>query len=66
MQGFGNMGPWNDWAPSREQSHIAGPALFGRVKVGDHQTIKYNAGVLFGINHAAPKHTRRAQAEFEV
>ena len=65
LQGFGSMGPWNDWAPSREQSHIAGPALFGRVKVGEHQTIKYNAGVLFGVNHTSPKHTLRAQAEFE-
>ena len=65
VQGFGSVGPWKDWAPSREQSHIAGPALFGRVKVGDHQAVKYNVGVLFGANLASPKHTIRAQAEFE-
>jgi hypothetical protein len=65
VQGFGSVGPWNDWAPSSEQSHIAGPALFGRIKVGEHQAIKYNAGVLFGLNQASPKHTLRAQAEFE-
>ena len=36
VQGFGAVGPWNDWASSKEQSHIAGPALFGRIKVGNH------------------------------
>jgi hypothetical protein len=65
LQGFGSVGPWNEWAPSREQSHIAGPALFGRIKVGEHQAIKYNAAALFGVNPASPKHTMRAQAEFE-
>ena len=64
-QGFGSVGPWNDWAPSKEQSHSAGPALFGRIKAGEHQTIKYNAGLLFGLNHASPRHTLRVQAEYE-
>jgi hypothetical protein len=39
--------------------------LFGRVKTGSQQAIKYNAGLLFGMNHASPKHTLRAQAEYE-
>jgi hypothetical protein len=65
VQGFGSVGPWNDWAPSSEQSHIGGPALFGRIKVGERQTIKYNAGLLFGLNNSAPKRTLRMQAEYE-
>ena len=65
LQGFGSVGAWNDWAPSKEQSHSAGPALFGRVKVGEHQAIKYNAALLFGVNHSSPKHTVRMQAEYE-
>ena len=65
LQGFGTLGPWNDWLPSSAQSHIVGPALFGRVKAGDHQTIKYNAALLFGLNDTSPKHTLRVQAEYE-
>jgi hypothetical protein len=29
LQGFGDMGPWNDWDPHDEQSHRVGPAIFG-------------------------------------
>lgn len=65
VQGFGGVGAWNDWAHANEQSNVAGPALFGRVKVGGRQTIKYNAGLLFGMNNSSPKHTLRAQAEYE-
>ena len=65
VQGFGDAGPWNDWGPKSAQSHIAGPALFGRVKVGDHQVIRYNAGLLFALNDRAPRNTLRLQAEYE-
>lgn len=65
VQAIGSVGAWNDWAPSREQTHSIGPALSGRIKVGQHQAIKYNAGLLFGLNNASPKHTLRAQVEYE-
>ncbi len=65
LQALGSVGPWQHWAASGEQSHIAGPALFGQFKLGEHQKIKYNAGLLFGLNHGAPKRTLRAQAELE-
>lgn len=32
-QGFGELGRWDDWAPHHQQSHRAGPALFGTVGV---------------------------------
>jgi hypothetical protein len=65
VQGFGSVGPWQHWAPSNAQSHAAGPALFGRIKAGEHQAIKYNAALLFGLNKPSPKHTLRVQAELE-
>ena len=65
LQGFGDVGPWSDWVPRSAQSHIAGPALFGRVKVAEHQVVRYNAGLLFGLGDGAPRHTFRVQAEYE-
>ncbi len=65
MQGFGDVGPWNDWEPRSAQPHVAGPAVFGRIGLGARQAIKYNAGLLFGLTDGAPRHTFRLQAEYE-
>jgi hypothetical protein len=65
LQGFGDVGPWNDWESRSEQPHVAGPAVFGRIRVGQRQTIKYNAALLFGMTHGSPRNTARMQAEFE-
>ena len=46
-QGFGELGPWNDWAPHDLQSHRAGPALFGSFGVGPG-TIGWQAAYLVG------------------
>jgi hypothetical protein len=64
-QGFGDVGPWNHWEPSSEQPHIAGPAIFGKLRIGQKQVINYNAGILFGLTHGAPRNTLRLQAEYE-
>lgn len=65
LQGFGDFGPWDHWEPRAQQSHIAGPAIFGKVQLGQQQAIKYNAGILFGMNKGAPRNTLRLQAEYE-
>lgn len=65
LQGFGEMGPWDDWAPSDEQSHKAGPAVFGKLAAGSQQAIKYNAAWLFGMSDGAPDNTFRMQVEYE-
>jgi hypothetical protein len=65
LQGFGEMGPWDDWAPSDEQSHKAGPAVFGKLAAGSQQAIKYNAAWLFGVSDGAPDNTFRMQIEYE-
>lgn len=64
-QGFGEVGPWNHWAPHSEQAHIAGPAIFGKFRAGSRQVINYNAAMLFGVNQGAPRNTFRLQAEYE-
>ncbi len=65
IQAFGDMGKWNKWEPRDEQSHVIGPALFGKVKLGGREAIRYNAAYLFGTSGAAPKSTLRLQTEYE-
>lgn len=65
LQGFGSLGKWNDWDAASDQSHTMGPAIFGKVSVGNHQAIKYNAAWLFGVSDGAADNTFRLQAELE-
>jgi hypothetical protein len=64
-QGFGSFGRWDKWAPSSEQEHKFGPAIFGKIKTGTKQAIKYNAALLFGTTDASPRTTLRLQTEYE-
>ena len=65
LQAFGEMGKWDHWQPSSEQTNRLGPAIFGRLKVGSHEAIRYNAAYLVGLSPAAPDHTFRMQIEYE-
>lgn len=65
LQGMGEVGEWNHWENTDGQNHRMGPAVFGKLDLGQKQAIKYNAAVLFGISDAAPDHTFRMQAEYE-
>ena len=65
MQGFGGVGPVSQWSPKDEQSHILGPAIFGRVRTGQREFIKYNAGLLFGTTNGSSRTTLRLQTEYE-
>ena len=65
LQGLGNLGEWNDWNTHDNQDHKAGPALFGKLTLAGHQTLRYNAAWLFGLTNGAPDHTFRLQAEIE-
>ncbi|MRV75889.1 hypothetical protein GJ700_29670 [Duganella sp. FT92W] len=66
IQGFGEVGKWNDWLPRERQSHRAGPAVFGSVDAGPGQEIKYEAAWLVGKNSArsAQSFTMRVQYLF--
>ncbi len=48
LQGFGELGPWNDWWPRSRQSHRAGPAVFGTLRFSGDRTITYQAAYLLG------------------
>lgn len=65
LQGFGDVAEWNHWGPAKEQSHRLGPAVFGKLALGDRQAMRYNAAWLFGVTDAAPAHTLRVQVEYE-
>jgi len=41
-QGFGTLGEWDTWVGSKaEEGRSIGPAIFGKVPVGNRQAIKY-------------------------
>ena len=65
LQGFGEMGEWNHWEYSSDQSHKMGPAIFGKFHLSEHLAIKYNAAWLFGMTSSTPDNTIRAQVELE-
>jgi hypothetical protein len=64
-QGFGEMGRWNQFLPTSEQSHRAGPAIFGKVRLGGRDAIAWNAAVLFGLTAGSPDCNVRLQTEYE-
>jgi hypothetical protein len=65
LQGFGEVGKWNDWESSDKQEHKLGPAVFGKLPTGNRQAIKYNAAYLVGLTRATPDHTLRLAVEYE-
>lgn len=64
-QGFGSLGPWRDWLPNDQQEHKAGPAVFGKIRLGGRHALNYNAAWLWGTNMNTPSNTLRLQVEYE-
>lgn len=66
LQGFGELGRWDHWAPRDQQSHRAGPALFSTLPLGEREALLVQASYLFGSVYG--KHGRmfsmRAQLAF--
>ena len=48
VQGFGELGRWDTWSPSDQQSHRAGPAIFGTLPMGDGKSLQVQAAYLVG------------------
>jgi hypothetical protein len=69
IQGFGELGRWDDWEPHSEQSHIVGPAVFARLGSPEHggddeddEAPEIEVGLLFGLTDGSPQTTLRFQA----
>ena len=65
LQGFGSVGPLAHFSPKDDQSHSLGPSIFGSVRTGQHEFIKYKAAVLLGATNGSPRTTLRLQTEYE-
>ncbi len=48
LQGFGELGPWDNWSTGSAQSHRAGPMVAGSLPLGPSQAFKYEAAYLMG------------------
>jgi hypothetical protein len=66
IQAYGAPGPFGHFAPISEQDHRIGPQIFGAIHQFGPGTLKFNAGVLFGLTPATPRQTFRWQAEYEI
>lgn len=51
VQGFGELGPWADWAPRDGQSHRAGPAVFGTLGRDPQTPLEWQAALLRGTTN---------------
>jgi hypothetical protein len=63
LQGFGELGQWDHWAPRSEQSHRLGPAIFGKM-LFDGQQLNYNAAILIDASDSRHSTTFRTQVVF--
>jgi len=66
IQAYGTPGPIGHFSPIGEQDHRIGPQLFGSVVRFGPGSLKWNAGILFGLTSAAPRRTLRGQLEYEI
>ena len=64
-QGFGRLGPVQNWLPRDQQEHKLGPAVFGKIRLDGRRAIYYNAAWLIGANSNTARNTFRLQAEYE-
>lgn len=64
VQGFGEVGPWKDWAPRSEQLHLLGPVLFGKVPLSAKQKLEYSVAYLIDPSRRNRTHGLRFQVEY--
>ena len=65
MQVFGEVGNYDNWSTHSDQSHRAGPAIFGKLPLGNRTAFKYNAAYLMGTTETIRGKTLRMQLEYE-
>ncbi len=64
LQGFGAMGPWNDWSPANGQQHTLGPAIFLKTNALGGP-VRFDAAWLFGVGSGSPRNTLRLRLQHE-
>jgi len=66
VQGFGELGRWDNWSSKADQSHRVGPALFGTWYLPNAHKILYESAYLIGKNDGRPakSFTMRVQYAF--
>lgn len=64
-QAFGSFSRFDRRSPYTLQENKIGPAIFGKIKTGNHQAINYNAAILFGTTANTARTTLRIQTEYE-
>ena len=65
LQGFGDMGEWDDWAPREEQLHRFGPAVFGNIVLDHDHEIEYKASYLTDPSKRTRSRGFRLEAEYK-
>lgn len=64
-QALGEFGNINHFLPKSEQTHVLGPAIFGKIPLGGRNAITYNAAFLVNIADSVHSRTFRTQIEYE-
>ena len=65
LQGFGELGEWNHWAPRSRQSHRAGPMISGTLPLGATQEFEYQAAFLTGSIYGTRGHMLSMRLQYE-
>ena len=66
FQAYGNPSAFEGFNSHWPQDKRIGPQLFSNVSNIGPGTLKWNAGVLFGVTSASPRETFRWQLEYEI
>ncbi len=66
FQAYGEPSGFAGFNSGWPQDNRIGPQLFGSIRNLGPGTLKWNAGVLFGVTSASPRETFRWQAEYEI
>jgi len=64
VQGFGELGTWDHWAPHDQQAHRIGPVILGKLNLDGDNVIHCNAGILFDVFDGQRATTLRFQATY--
>ena len=66
FQAYGRPSAFEGFNSHWPQDNRIGPQLFGSISNIGPGTLKWNAGILFGVTSASPRETIRWQLEYEI